>query len=108
MENIMEKIKWVGKSGRAYMYNVYEISVKFRKIPANYIIACGTGVNKWKPIYIGETADLSERLDTHHKISCIRENRATHIHVHRNEAGEQARLAEEADLISRWHPVCNN
>ena len=108
MENIMEKIKWVGHSGRTYMYNIYEIGVRFRKIPANYIIACETGIKKWKPIYIGETADLSERFDNHHKISCIREKGATHIHVHRNDAGGQVRSAEEADLISRWHPVCNS
>ena len=102
-----EKVKWRGNSGKIYLYKIHKIGTKFRKIPANYIIAQESGMHRWKPIYIGQTDDLSQDFEAHQNMPCIRENEATHILVHRNETGKRARLMEEADLINKWHPVCN-
>lgn len=106
-QNIKEKIQWSGRSGRNYKYNVYKMGTKFKRIPANYIIAQSTEMKKWKPIYIGQTEDLNEYFTKYNSMPCMQAQNATHIHVHRNDDGLRARLAEENDLINRWHPECN-
>ncbi len=103
-----EAIDWVGKSGTKYRYWIYPMGQSFTAKPGNYIFAKETTPNKWRPIYIGQTSDLSARFDNHHKLPCIRKNEATHIHAHTNDAGEKARLAEEADLIANYDPICND
>ena len=100
-----ETIVWDGRSGRKYTYWIYRIGTDFNPAPGNYIFARGVG-NSYSPIYVGESGDLSERFDNHHKMACIKRNGATHIHVHAN-ANENARLAEEFDIVAKWDPVCN-
>jgi len=43
----------------------------FNAGPGNYVFAQETQPGRWKPICIGETSNLSERFDSHHKSSCI-------------------------------------
>ena len=103
----LRTITWTGKSGLSYTYYIYPFGTPFEAKPGNYIFASETGFNSFTPIYFGETEDLSERFDYHHKMPCILRNRATHVHVHLNERGVLARQAEERDLILRWSPTCN-
>jgi len=101
-------ILWPGKSGTEYKYWIYTISTIFTdKKGANYIFAKETTKGSYRPIYIGQTGDLSERFDNHHKMPCIKRNEATHIHVHINN-NEANRLKEESDLMQKWNPVCND
>ena len=102
-------IDWPGKSGKTYRYWIHPLPPNFKAAAGNYIFAKETspGNGKWLPIYIGETKDLSERFDDHHKMGCIKRNGAMHIHAHTND-NEQARLDEEADLIANWNPPCND
>lgn len=99
-------IKWDGQSGTEYTYWIYRLGTTFESASGNYIFAKETNPGAFRPIYVGQTADLSERFDEHHKMLCIKQNGATHIHVHKT-AAERSRLAEEADLLDKWHPVCN-
>jgi len=101
-------ILWDGKSGKEYKYWIFEIGHSLKQVPGNYCFAKETESHKWTPIYFGETGDLSERFDNHHKMPCIRQERATHIHAHESSANKETRLAEEADLVGRWHPKCND
>ena len=103
-----ETIKWIGQSGKEYTYWVYIIGTTFNKCPANYIFAKRTQPDKLLAIYIGETEDISERFDSHHKMPCIRQNGATHICVHKSSGDKKLRCAEESDLIANYHPVCND
>jgi hypothetical protein len=101
-------ILWDGKSGKEYKYWIYEIGHPMKAVPGNYCFAKETNPNTWTPIYFGETEDLSERFDHHHKIDCLRRNGSTHIHTHTSSAGKEVRCEEETDLINRWTPPCNN
>ena len=96
-----------GKSGTVYQYEIYPIGHVFPAVAGNYIFAKEAAPGWWSSIYIGQTADLSERFDGHHKMPCIRAHGATHVHAHGNNGGEQARRAEEADLIANYNPPCN-
>ena len=100
-------INWAGTSGKKYTYWIYEIGTSFKSIPGNYIFAKETKPNTWAAVYIGQTSDLSERLDNHDEMPCVKRNGGTHIHAHVNNGEPAVRLAEERDLISRWSPTCN-
>ena len=100
-------IRWSGLSGRQYEYRIYPLGANFKAVPGSYIFAKETSQGRHRPIYIGETEDLSERFDNHHKMPCIRLQGATHIHVHQNDGGVAARRMEEDDLVNKWSPSCN-
>ena len=100
-------IKWTGKSGRSYTYDVYPIGTPLPSVPGNYVFATQLSNGNFRPIYAGETSDLSERFDNHHKMLCIKQNGATHITVHAHNDGKLARQTEENDIKAHHRPVCN-
>ena len=101
-------INWQGQSGRTYGYWIYPLGTNFKDEPGNYIYAKQTEPNRWRPVYIGQTVSLRDRLADHEKEACAKRNGATHIHVHLTTGGEAARRAEESDLIAKWQPACNS
>lgn len=103
-----ETILWKGATGAEYKYYIYSLPHSgFKAEPGNYVFAKETESSKFRPIYAGETEDLSERFDNHHAMPCIQSNGATHITAHTNAAGDQARRDEEKDLRDNYNPVCN-
>lgn len=102
-------VDWPGQSNITYRYWVYPRHTTFDgQHPGNYIYAKLNALGHWVPVYIGQTGNLNERITPNHeKARCVDRNGATHIHVHVTPAGENARLAEEKDLILRWQPACN-
>ena len=100
-------INWVGQSGTKYKYWIYEIGTTFKPSPANYVFAKRTKEDTYRPIYIGQTEDISERFDNHHKMPCIKRNGATHVCTHDKGQNEANRLTEESDLIENYKPICN-
>lgn len=102
-----ETIEWEGITGRKYKYWIYEIGHPLKAVPGNYVFAKETKPNTFRPIYIGQTGDLSERFDDHHKMPCIKKEGATHIHAHESSKDKTDRLTEETDLVRRLNPICN-
>lgn len=100
-------IIWDGASGAQYRYWIYLIEDDFSAVPGNYMFAKLMSNGKFSPIYAGETSNLSERFDSHHKMDCIKNHGATHICVHQSAAEEETRRSEESDVIEKWHPPCN-
>ena len=100
-------LDWPGQSGKKYRYSIYRIGTKFESSPGNYVFACEAKPKGFKPIYIGQTSDISERFDNHHKMLCILQHKATHICVHTSSKRESTRRKEETDLINQWNPICN-
>ena len=106
MAEILE-ILWPGKSGTSYRYWIYSIGLSFKEEPSNYIFAKESSPGHWRPSYIGQTENLAQRPGDQEQESCARRNGATHIHAHLTSGGEEARKAEEQDLIQKWKPPCN-
>ncbi|MCA8899725.1 MAG: GIY-YIG nuclease family protein [Hyphomonas sp.] len=100
-------IDWEGASGKKYRYEIHPMSASFVAKAGNYVFAKETNPGYWAPVYIGQTENLSERFDSHHKIDAARRNGATHIHAHLNPY-KSDRLDEETDLVRRWNPPCND
>lgn len=92
---------WVGRSGANYTYHIYALPAQFNPNQlGNYIFTKKNPHGEWTPIYIGQ-GDLNDRANNHHQSACLRQKGATHFHCHLN-ASEQARLAEEQDLLARY------
>ncbi len=100
-------IHWSGESGKTYKYWIHPLNTTFLAKPGNYIFSKKNASSKWVAIYVGQTQDLSSRFTNHHQEECVDGQGATHIHVHTNESGKQARLDEETDIRCNYNPHCN-
>jgi hypothetical protein len=100
-------IHWEGKSGKRYRSWIYPIGTEFSGGPGNYMFAREMPTGLFRPIYAGETGDLSNRFDNHHKMPCIKREGATHICVHKSSENGNERRREEADIVARYNLVCN-
>jgi hypothetical protein len=98
---------WSGQSGQKYRYTVYMFGTAFGPGPANFIFARETRPGQYQALYVGQTQDLSEPFDDPVALECLKQGRATHIHVRHSDAREEIRRAERSDLISACDPPCN-
>lgn len=95
-----------GSSGKQYSFDVYHWGQAFNPVPAVYMVLKQASNGSFDILYIGQTSNLNERFDSHHKQRCFDRNRKTHIAIHQ-EAKERVRLDKETDLVSHYNPVCN-
>ena len=98
--------KWIGKSGKEFIFTIYEIGTYWNDVPGNYIFTKETSPHTWEAIYIGETESFKDRLPNHNELPCVHRNGGTHIHAHINR-DSRARLEEEADLLANNSTPCN-
>jgi len=103
-------INFTGASGKRYGFSVYAYGQEFRAVGAVYVVTKatrnGNGGLTHTVLYVGETGDLSERFDDHHKAVCFRRNGANRICV-RTESSSKSRQVVEEDLIGYYAPHCN-
>jgi hypothetical protein len=102
-----EQHVWQGKSGRRYRYSVHAFGSTFGRAPANFVVTREIRPGIDFPLYFGQTNDISVPLEDCLETQCAHLRRATHIHVHFNRASDEARRAEQLDLIAQWSPPCN-
>jgi hypothetical protein len=98
---------WTGASGRKYRYSAFMFGTHFGPGAANIVFAREIKRGKYDPIYIGQTADLSEPFKDEAAMQCIAEGRATHVHVRFAVDDEAVRIAECEDLIAALKPPCS-
>lgn len=100
-----------GQGGRQYTFDVYPWGTSFKSLGAVYYISkrIQRGDGSWghTKIYIGQTSDLSERFDDHHKKDCFSKHGANAISI-LLENNEDRRFAIEDDLITAIGPPCND
>lgn len=102
------EIYFPGVSGNKYRFLMYPRATRFQGGYAGlYIYAKETTPGRFTPVYIGQTSDLNVRLNNHDKEEEVGRAGATVVCVRVSSGGEQARLAEEKDLILQWQPECN-
>ncbi|MBW9267381.1 MAG: GIY-YIG nuclease family protein [Candidatus Thiodiazotropha sp. (ex. Lucinisca nassula)] len=95
-----------GASGTTYRFTVYPWGTQFQSFGAVYTVLRNNGGGRYSILYVGQTGDMEERFDDHHKQRCFDRNGKTHIGV-LPEPNEQRRLAIESDLVNAYNPPCN-
>lgn len=100
-----------GGSGKGYRFRVYPLGTRFRKKCGVFVITSRShseeGGRRHKPLYVGQTEDLSQPFDQHRKAEQFMQHGANCICLH-PETSEESRMAKELDLIASLHPVCND
>jgi predicted GIY-YIG superfamily endonuclease len=100
----------IGASGTRYTFYVFPMNTQFKQSGGVYAVTRSTGTSGQGQthhiVYIGQTGDLSERFDAHHKADCFRKQGSTHLCA-MVDPNEESRLAIEADLIAAYNPLCN-
>lgn len=102
----VETVTAAGASGSNYSFDVYPWGTAFRPLGAVYLVLRRNANGRYDILYVGQTGDLSERFDQHHKQGCFDRNQRTHIGI-LLEGNELRRLAIERDLLGNYQTVCN-
>lgn len=102
---------WPGQQGRSYTLETYPIGTEFKELPGVYIFCKRASNGNWDPLYVGETHNFNERLNTalqSHQAwpSCARLG-ATHLAVIIVAGARDNRLGIEWDLRHALKPPCN-
>lgn len=101
-----ESITMEGASGTRYNFDVYRWGTSFKSLGAVYSVLKKNTNGRYNVLYVGQTGNLDERFDNHHRADCFTRNGRTHIGIHL-ESSEQTRLSKERDLINHYNPPCN-
>lgn len=103
-------ITLTGASRQEYEFEIYPWGTDFKPVAAVYSITSRSQKqNGWTHdiLYVGETEDVSERFDNHHKVSCFTNHNVNCVCI-RVENSRPSRLAIERDLIGAYDPTCND
>ncbi len=95
-----------GASGATYPFQVFVWGTQFQPCGAVYLVLRKLPNGNHAILYVGQTGDLSERFECHHKALCFLVQGCTHIGV-LAEPWERRRLVIESDLIVKHQPFCN-
>ena len=102
-----ETMTLTGASKTVYEFELYRVGTKFNPVAACYAFTKDANqAGNYPLVYIGETGDLSERFDNHHKAGCIQRAGATLIGV-RVTRGKAEAERVEADVLGNYNPPCN-
>jgi RimJ/RimL family protein N-acetyltransferase len=94
--------KWEGQSGERYTYEVYTWPLRLSPAPGNFIFADSLGSGHWRPLQIGECADLATLADQERSRNSGGRHVPSHVHVRVNFNPAAVRRREVNDLAARW------
>jgi predicted GNAT family acetyltransferase len=94
--------KWEGQSGERYTYEVHAWPLRLSPGPGNFIFANSFGAGLWRPLQIGECADLATLADQERLRIAAGRHGPSHVHVRVNFNPSAVRRREVSDLTARW------
>jgi predicted GNAT family acetyltransferase len=96
------RYKWEGQSGERYTYDVHAWPLRLSPGPGNFIFANSLGAGHWRPLQIGECADLATLADQERLRNSAGRHVPSHVHVRVNFNPAAVRRREVSDLAARW------
>lgn len=96
-----------GISKKQYTFEVYQKHLSWNSVAGVYLILRKNQNGNYLPIYVGETENLGERFQDHHKMACFEKNGWTNLGF-LHEKNEHNRLAIEQDILKNFNWICNN
>jgi hypothetical protein len=104
----MNGIILTGASGAEYFYTFYNFAeTRWRRDPANYAFTYRDEAGAWQIAYVGETANLFQRMRAHGQWEAAKALGCEHVLVKLSDGGQRERRAEERDLIAKYQPRLN-
>ena len=103
----MDIMTLTGASRNTYDFQMLRAGIQLVPGPGCYAFTRKAVQDEYPLVYIGETGDLSERFDNHHKARCIQRNGATLIGVHRTRSKAEAQRVEWDVLRYYTNVPCN-
>lgn len=103
-------VDWVGQSGRSYRYWALanpKVAAEIQDAGGNYAFVKQLPNGNFTPLYFGKADSLRDRIPSHECWPEAVRLGVTHLMGHTTPAGDDARCAEERDLIQRWNPPMN-
>lgn len=108
-------LNWPGVGGRKHTFETYPLGTAFKQVGGIYIFCKRASNGNWDPLYVGETGDFNERLNTalqrHQAWPACCAGGATHVSVMivggGTIMGRSQRLALETELRHSLNPPCN-
>ena len=94
--------QWEGQSGERYTYDVHAWPSRLSPGPGNFIFANSLGAGLWRPLQIGECADLATLAAQERLRTAAGRHGPSHVHVRVNFNPAAVRRREVSDLTSRW------
>jgi predicted GNAT family acetyltransferase len=94
--------QWEGQSGERYTYDVHTWPLRLSPGPGNFIFAKSLGAGHWRPLQIGECADLATLADQERLRNSGGRAAPSHVHVRVNFNPAAVRRREVNDLAARW------
>ena len=105
------KTSFDGESGETYRFTVYPLRTRIRKIAGLYIIANRSHDDSSKylheALFVGQTEDLSQSFEKHHKAREFERLGANCICLHADKS-QESRIEKKRDLIANLRPVCDD
>ena len=83
------------------------MNLPFLEVGGNYAFVAQLPNGRFRPLYFGESSNLRHRMPNHEVWEKAVSLGATHAMAHATQAGDEARLAEERDLIANYNPALN-
>ena len=100
-----------GRSGRAYRFKVYALGTKLRRLSGVYVVTKRRRNEQGKyghiALYVGQTEDLSQPFDQHHKAAEFLRRGANSICLQSDDS-EDSRVVKQGDLVAALRPACND
>ena len=116
MNNTDTKLTLDGASGKQYIFDLFtfddfsELKDAFHALPAIYVFTRRSlGVDGYTHdlAYLGETENLSERFNNHHKEVCIVAHHANCIGLYGVSSNVEDLRQIEADILATYDFPCN-
>ena len=104
----LQRVGWVGKSGKIYEYFVHDSSESVLPAAGNFIWAKLLPNKTWVAICIGEGERLSNVVKDGMTYPCVIQHGATHLHIHTTSPliSRYERRNERNDLVDLHQPAC--
>lgn len=106
----MATVIFKGASGNTYDFTAYSINSSFQNYGAVYVFTReyndSQGTTRYRPLYIGKTSELGNRIDGHEKRDCVDQHGANTLCVYW-ESSAAKRSGIETDLLNNYTTPCN-
>ena len=105
-----QSVIWAGREGVQYRYWLSDIGRVLEHEPGNYMLIQEVETGTYRPLYIGEAADLElavNGINSDPGVAAALAAGATKVCSHTTAGGVAARRIEARDLIATYDPPVN-